>query len=167
MITQSNASRFILAQAASHLVTAYRLAIQEYRSILPLDLRVSDDAPESFEELKTNARAGFLAVTPAHSETAIYGASGNATFRIFHDYGHLLYGRHFTTEDEVKLAMFQWGDIKDYIAPEWLSICHCVYFADTLEQTRYESTHGHFPANQKEFVLGFLASFLAGWKHEA
>lgn len=163
MITQTFAAKIILAQAAAHLVTAYAELISEYRGILPLDLRIETSAPESYDELKANAKAGFLSVTPAFSETAIYGAAGNSTFRIFHDYGHLLYARRFETEDEIWLAKTQWEDIKANIPHEWRAICHRVYMRDTVGQSLFEHRTGAFPVDQKAFALEDLIPFLASW----
>jgi hypothetical protein len=155
--------KLILSQAAAHLVDAYKLVIQEYESILPLDLRISVDAPSSYAGLKANARQGILSVTSAHSDTSIYGVAGNVTFRTFHDYGHLLYARQFIVDDEIFLAQTQWLDLKKYIPAEWVSVCHVVYFADTCEQSRFEAKTGAFPVDQKTFCLGFLVDFLGKW----
>lgn len=155
----NNQTRFILARAACLLVDAYKATIQEYQEALPLSLMVRPDAPDTYEALKEEAGRGILAVTSAFSETSIYGVSGNITFRVFHDYGHILYDAQFTTEDEVKLATMQWLDLKRHLPVEWLDICHAVYFADTVEQSKYEARTGHFPENQKAFVSGHLDAF--------
>lgn len=157
----NNQLKFILARSACLLVEAYTKCIAEYRTILPLDGRIGLDAPSTFEALKADAREGFLKVSTEHNSSSIYGASGNLTFRTFHDYGHLLYGRQFTTEDEVALARFQWQDLKVYLPAEWVDVCHCVYMADTVEQSLYEAETGEFPTDQKRFVLGFLADHFA------
>lgn len=165
MKASSSSNALILRQAASHLVEAYRILIQEYESILPLALHVDSNAPETYEGLCANMRNGSLSVTEAFSETSIYGKSGNVTFRIFHDYGHLLYARKFTTSEEIDLAQLQWSDIKPCIPAEWLPLCHVVYFADTVEQSRFESLHGAFPSDQRAFVQSFLNQYLANWSH--
>lgn len=152
---------FILAQAASHLVTAYKASIAEYQTVLPLNLSIGHDAPDNFNALKSQAACGFLKVSTAHNDTSIYGASGNLTFRIFHDYGHLLYDAEFTTEQEVSLANTQWLDLKRYLPAEWVNVCHVVYFADTVEQSKYEAATGNFPEDQKVFVMGHLAAYFA------
>lgn len=155
MTTQA---RFILARAAAILVTAYKTQIAEYQQVMPLALGVAPDAPNTYSELRAEADAGKLRVSTEFNSTSIYGAAGNLTFRIMHDYGHLLYDALFTTEEEVSLAKTQWLDIKRHIPAEWLDICHVVYFADTVEQSRYESLHGRFPVDQKGFVLAFLTN---------
>ena len=159
MSTKQNA--FILAQAAAHLVAAYKSCITEYREILPLDGRIGLDAPSTFEDLKADAAKGFLKVSTEHNSSSIYGASGNLTFRTFHDYGHLLYNKEFTLADEVELSRMQWQDLKVYLPSEWVDVCHCVYVADTEQQSLYEAETGNFPADQKRFVLGFLANHFA------
>ncbi|WZX11467.1 hypothetical protein YZUPF006_000005 [Pseudomonas phage YZU-PF-006] len=153
--------QFILARAACLLVEAYTKCIAEYRTILPLDGRIGLDAPSTFEALKADAAQGFLKVSTEHNTSSIYGAAGNLTFRTFHDYGHLLYNKAFTLADEVELSRIQWQDLKGYLPAEWVDVCHCVYVADTEQQSLYEAETGDFPADQKRFVLGFLADHFA------
>lgn len=159
-MNNANANRFILARAACLLVNAYRDCITEYRALLPLDLSISKDAPDTFAKLQAGAASGQLVVSPEHSETAIYGAAGNITFRVFHDYGHILYGKEFVTEQECELARIQWVDLKVHLPAEWHDICHVVYFADTCEQSKYEARTGQFPADQRAFVLEILNEYL-------
>ena len=153
---KANQNVFILARAAALLVEAYKECITEYQSVLPLDLRIGHDAPDNYNALKAQASQGVLKVSTAFNTTSIYGGSGNLTFRIFHDYGHLLYDAEFTTEQEVSLANTQWLDLKRYLPAEWVNVCHVVYLADTVEQSKYEAATGQFPEDQKGFVLGFL-----------
>lgn len=157
MSTKQNA--FILAQAASHLVTAYKASIAEYQTVLPLNLSIGHDAPDNFNALKSQAACGFLKVSTEHNATSIYGAAGNLTFRVFHDYGHLLYDAEFTTEQEVSLALTQWRDLVRYIPQEWQGVCYVVYRADTVEQSAFEAKTGEFPEDQKGFVMGFLKEY--------
>lgn len=157
MSTKQN--RFILAQAAAHLVEAYKTCIAEYQTVLPLNLSIGHDAPDNFNALKSQAAMGFLKVSTAHNATSIYGAAGNLTFRVFHDYGHLLYDAEFTTEQEVSLALTQWRDLVRYIPQEWQGVCYVVYRADTVEQSEFEAKTGEFPADQKGFVMGFLKEY--------
>ncbi|QNJ57304.1 hypothetical protein Stalingrad_3 [Pseudomonas phage Stalingrad] len=153
-------NQIILAIAARKLVEAYATQIQEYRQVLEFpSLSISADAPCTYEQLKLEyQRDHVLRVTEAFSDSAIYGISGNVTFRIFHDMGHLLYDAEFTTEQEVSLAKTQWLDIKRHIEPGWQNICEVVYMADTVEQSLYEARTGKFPEDQKGFVLGHLAA---------
>ncbi|AUV61712.1 hypothetical protein HOS76_gp18 [Pseudomonas phage Henninger] len=157
----NNASKFILARAACLLVNAYRECITEYRALLPLALSISKDAPDTFAKLQAGAASGQLVVSPEHSETAIYGGAGNITFRVFHDYGHLLYGKEFETSQECELARIQWVDLKVHLPVEWHDICHVVYFADTCKQSEYEASTGHFPKDQRAFVLEILNDYLS------
>lgn len=150
--------KFILARSAALLVDAYLKTLVEYRAIMPLDGRVGLDAPSTFEALKADAAQGFLKVSTEFNATSIYGAAGNLTFRTFHDYGHLLYNKAFTTQDELDLALVQWFDLKKHIPLGWHGVCHCVYFADTAQQSLYEAEHGEFPQDQHAFVLGHLAN---------
>lgn len=156
------AVQFVLAQVAAQLVKAYKATIAEYQAILPLDLGIDANAPETYEDLVQNARQGMLYVTTAHSDTAIYGVAGNVTFRTFHDYGHILHARKFTTEDEIALAQLQWINLRNHIPSEWVELAKVVYFADTVEQSRFEQQTGRFPVNQKAFVSGYLEDALDG-----
>lgn len=160
---KAHSNELILSQAASHLVDAYKACIAAYETVLPLELHIAPDAPESFEALQAEARNGCLRVTEAFSNTSIYGIAGNVTFRIFHDYGHILLGKKFTTQEEIELAQIQWGDLKQFLSKDWIKICEVVYFADTLEQSRFEAETGNFPANQKTFVMNFLNNYLEAW----
>ncbi|CUR50714.1 hypothetical protein SHL_00024 [Pseudomonas phage shl2] len=157
----NNANRFILARAACLLVDAYRKCITEYQTVMPLALGISKDAPDTFAKLKAEAAGGKLVVSPEFSETAIYGVAGNITFRVFHDYGHLIYDKEFETAQECELARIQWLDLKAHIPAEWVSVCHAVYFADTCEQSLFEASTGAFPSDQRAFVLDHLANHLA------
>ena len=155
--------QFILARAACLLVEAYAKLIPEYVQALGIvDLSCGADAPNTYEDLvgdfKDHKR---LRVSTEHNQTSIYGAAGNITFRIMHDLGHLLYDAKFTTDDEVKLAQIQWSDLARYIPLEWKAVCGVVYAADTIEQSLHEQRTGDFPADQKAFVLGFLAKHFA------
>lgn len=163
----SNQSRFILAHAAQLLVLAYKECIAEYQQVLPLKLSIGHDAPDSYAALKSQAAQGNLKVSTEHNATSIYGASGNLTFRIFHDYGHLLYDAEFTTDQEVLLAQTQWQDLKRYIPAEWLHVCHEVYALDTIEQSLLEQRTGSFPVDQKAFVLAGLERYFKNWVVEA
>lgn len=156
----TNQSRFILARAAALLVEAYKLQITEYQKLLPLKTGIHHDAPSSYEQLKADAMEGRLNVSPAFNTTSIYGAAGNIAFRVFHDYGHLLYGCRFTTPEEIMLAKGQWLDIKHHIPAEWQAVCKVVYLADTVEQSAFEAQTGHFPHDQKAFVLEALVMYM-------
>lgn len=145
-------NRFVLTACAAILVEAYKKAITEYQAIMPLALGIEHDAPETYAALCANCEAGKLVVTKAFSAFAIYGEAGNVTFRVFHDYGHLLYGKNFTTKQEVELAYLQWQDVKKHIPQEWVAVAHTVYFADTVEQSLFEQETGAFPVDQKAFV---------------
>lgn len=155
-----NRNHFVLSACAAVLVEAYKKQIAEYQTVMPLALSVSDDSPETFEGLKANAANGVLSVTSKYSEHAIYGRDGNVTFRVFHDYGHLLYNKEFTCSDEVELANIQWLDLVQYIPVEWRHVAKIVYFADTVEQSLFCEATGDFPVDQKAFVLNILGTQL-------
>lgn len=155
-----NTNKLILSAAAAHLVTAYHKAIMGYQARLPLSLGIATEAPNDYSMLQNDAAHGVLRVSPENSATSIYGHSGNMTFRVFHDYGHILYHMEFTVIEECALARRQWEDITAFIPNEWQAVCRTVYLADTVEQSLFENRTGDFPADQKAFVLGFLNKHL-------
>lgn len=150
----------VLSSAASHLVTGYKHVIASFYAKRPLILGISKDSPDTYEALIANADAGVLSVSPEFSDYAIYGKSGNATFRIFHDYGHILYGMKFTLQDEIALADILWAELEKVIQPEMREVCRVVYMADTKEQSLFCDQTGDFPVDQKTFVKKFLVEWL-------
>ncbi|MGV8919526.1 MAG: hypothetical protein ACOH2R_17295 [Pseudomonas sp.] len=155
-MTTTMQNKFILSAAAAHLVAAYRKTIAEYQALFPLALSVCPNAPDNYEALVYEAHTGALRVSPEHNKSSIYGASGNLTFRVMHDYGHLLYGKRFELADELELARIQWVDLKVHLPEGWVDVCHAVYMADTQEQSKFEAETGQFPVDQTSFVLGYL-----------
>lgn len=153
-------TKYTLPALAAMLVTAYKEQVAEYRTVLPLDLGVSLSAPDTYTGLRELAARGKLVVTPEHSSSAVYGVAGNIAFRTFHDYGHLLYEKAFSLEQEIELAHIQWADISHRIPHEWRTLCWVVYSADTIKQSEYEAVHGAFPTDQKAFVTDILSKFL-------
>lgn len=161
MTTNAKQNAFILSRAAALLVEAYGKCITEYQQVLPLDLKIGHDAPDTYAALKSQAAMGVLKVSTLHNATSIYGAAGNLKFRIFHDYGHLLYDAEFTTEQEVSLARTQWLDLKRHLPTEWVGVCQVVYNADTIRQSLFEQEHGNFPEDQWAFVMSHLSGHFA------
>ena len=155
--------KFTLSAAAAHLVTAYKKAIEAYRAdAITVQVGISDASPETFEALWAQYQSGLITVNTAHSETAIYGKAGNATFRVFHDIGHIVYLKQFTMADEVELAQRQWYDILPHIPAQWVDVCRVVYLADTCEQSKFaDANNGAFPVDQTAFVGAYLAQSFA------
>src|SRR5690606_28793885 len=73
--------KFTQAAAAHHLVEAYKKVTAEYLALRPLDVTISDDAPETYEALVADAAQGKLRISPANSGATIYGHAGNMAFR--------------------------------------------------------------------------------------
>lgn len=144
--------KFTQAAAAHHLVEAYKKVTAEYLALRPLDVTISDDAPETYEELVADAAQGKLRISPANSGATIYGKAGNMAFRTMHDLGHLMYRLEFTLNDEVLLATNQWLDLKVYIPAEFVQVCADLYYADTVAQSVYCDLTGAFPVDQIAFV---------------
>ena len=155
-------TKFTLATAAAHLVEAYKKAIHAYRTeVISCRVGIADDSPETFEALWAQYQTGLITVNTAHSDTAIYGRDGNATFRVFHDLGHIIYLKQFTESDEIALAERQWYDLLPHLPHAWRDVCKVVYMADTVEQSRHCGQTGEFPTDQKAFVGAFLEQWLS------
>lgn len=155
MKTMNNTiDRFTLSAAAAHLVDAYKKVTAEYLRDYPrLNIKVTQDGVSSFGELFHGFANGTLVINTSHSETCIYGRDGNVAFRTMHDLGHCVGHYLFIADDEVALALEQWPAVKAHLPEAWVGICERVYLADTVGQTEFEVKHGHFPADQKAFVM--------------
>jgi hypothetical protein len=170
--TQGTKPTITVEQAALRLVQAYQHCVEQYLETPKLwdtDLTVDADAPESVEGLQACIDQGYLPVSPLHSETSIYGEPGNLWFRWFHDCGHLLTGCEMDYLGELKLARAQLDDVQRGIQelypdlpPSDYGLCIALYVADSAGQSEYHEDHGHFPEDQRAFVLDVLRQW--GWR---
>jgi hypothetical protein len=118
-----------------------------------------DDAPQTLHALREYVKEHRrLVVALEHGETSIYGnAKANAWFRAFHDLGHLVYNREMTYEEEVQLALTQWGDLEPIFREmgatrNLIQDLYRLYLFDTVGQSRYCLLTGRFPSDQVAFV---------------
>lgn len=164
-------TKFELSCAANHLVRAYGIVARDYYqrltgfSVGQVPCRVvklQADAPQTLAQMRVSMEHGPLVITSEHSETSIYGLSGNILFRLFHDLGHLWYGLDTTHEDELSLAKLHWGDLRGHIPALWREHCQHVFFADTAAQSQHAAERGCFPADQRAFVKSVASDLLLG-----
>lgn len=164
-------TKFELSCAANHLVRAYGIVARDYYqrltgfSVGQVPCRVvklQADAPQTLAQMRVSIEHGPLVIASEHSETSIYGLSGNILFRLFHDLGHLWYGLDTTHEDELSLAKLHWADLRGHIPALWREHCQHVFFADTAAQSQHAAEHGCFPVDQRAFVKSVASDLLMG-----
>lgn len=164
-------TKFELSCAANHLVRAYGIVARDYYqrltgfSVGQVPCRVvklQADAPQTLAQMRVSMEHGPLVIASEHSETSIYGLSGNILFRLFHDLGHLWYGRDTTHEDELSLVKLHWADLRGHIPALWREHCQHVFFADTAAQSQHAAERGCFPTDQKAFVKSVASDLMLG-----
>ena len=164
-------TKFELSCAANHLVRAYGIVAREYyrrltgfavEQVPRRVVKLQTDAPQTLAQLRVCIEHGPLVIASEHSETSIYGLSGNILFRLFHDLGHLWYGLDTTHEDELSLAELHWDDLREHIPALWREHCQHVFFADTAAQSQHAAERGCFPTDQKAFVKSVASDLLLG-----
>lgn len=150
------------------LLEGYRILLEQYRTtpvfkdVAFLTVPTQAEAPQSLGELRQSVAAGTLPVALEHGDTSIYGSAvANATFRMMHDAGHVIYGKEMTYYDEVVLACLQWEDLypvfRDLGANnDLLWQLERLYLADTVGQSHYCHRAGGFPKDQRRFVRTLL-----------
>lgn len=127
--------------------------------LVPVDSH--DKAPSDLAGLQACAKGGFLPISTADCETAIYGVNGNVQFRFWHDLGHLKHELDMTLEDELILFQRQWVELLPLIPEEDRWYCNLIYQADTAGQAWFneytkQSGNDNFPADQTAFVLSIV-----------
>lgn len=145
-----------LPQYAQALVLAFREAskVSRFRNAVGvLPVREHAEACNSLDDLRKAVWAGVLPVSTKDSWSSIYGPQGNLDFRVWHDLGHLQYGREMNHEDELKLHVQLWGDIVHLLPEQGKWECNMLYQADTAGQSWYNHFTGEFPFNQTDFCL--------------
>lgn len=164
-------TKFELSCAANHLARAYDIVARDYYqrltgfSVGKVPCRVvklQADAPQTLAQMRVSMEHGPLVIASEHSETSIYGLSGNILFRLFHDLGHLWYGLDTTHEDELSLAKLHWADLRGHIPTLWREHCQHVFFADTAAQSQHAAERGCFPVDQRAFVKSVASDLLLG-----
>jgi hypothetical protein len=127
--------------------------------LCPGGYRVSDDAPDTYEKLKAHLDlTKQMVVWSGGSETTIYADKEvNYAFRAWHDWCHYT-GRHaFTVVGERAVFAMQcshlilfYGDC--YQTRLWIKLLR----AEVIGQQEHFYKHGHYPNDQRAFVLAYL-----------
>jgi hypothetical protein len=127
--------------------------------IFPAGFEVSDDAPDTYEKLKSRLDAGqCMLVWSGASDKTVFGCPEvNWAYRAWHDWCHWQAQLPFTLDGEERAARMQgeqlialFGDTQQ--TRRWQRIIH----ADIVGQGLYAEEHGHFPSDQSAIVLQSL-----------
>jgi len=119
-------------------------------------------APETLPEMQRAYRHCIIHSTPfpiweGGSENTIYiSASDNYAFRFWHDMLHLALYAETILVDEVELGHIHVGCVMAQFGMHSLEAA--MMRADTIEQSKYEAEHGHFPVDQLAFVKEYVRS---------
>jgi len=110
---------------------------------------VSDNAPNSFETLKSGSTSG-LVVWAGASDNTIYGdASVNHAFRAWHDGLHLKLNAPFTFDGEKTVGLEQ----ARLIGGDTMGL---IIMAEVIGQVEYLNKYGMFPVDQNRFLASYL-----------
>lgn len=113
-----------------------------------------------FEEMKSDFLAtGRIKINVNHSDKTIFGSPvTNWQFRAWHDSCHILANADFTFEGERKAAALQVSQVLALDGPSlydktrWVALI----VAEVIGQGEFFIQHNDFPADQREFVKGYL-----------
>lgn len=120
------------------------------------------DAPNTWEDLyyaylSAKKKGFYLPVSSLHSDNSIYTTPEvNHACRYWHDMLHCVHGLDFSLASELQVGRIQADCVGRHFgvgSPE-----HLLMLADTVGQSIYDSIHGKFPDNQREFCLKWVAA---------
>ena len=127
--------------------------------LFPSGFDVSNDAPNTYEELRAVPGSGRrMVVYSGGSDATIYGdAEVNYAFRAWHDWGHIRHSLHFTLRDEAAVYEVQrrqlvelYGDSSQ--TRDWCAILR----AEVVGQAEYFILYERFPDDQRAFIKKYL-----------
>jgi len=128
--------------------------------LFPCGFNVSENAPQSYEELIAILDAGHpMVVFSGGSETSIYGdREVNYTFRAWHDWCHWRGRYDFSFEGEAAVCTMQGDHLHTLYGSSlrtrwWKRILH----AEIIGQREFFDANGIFPEDQRAFVERYLA----------
>lgn len=127
--------------------------------LFPCGFEVSDDAPQTYEELKRLINmTGRMAVYAGASETTIYeDREVNFSFRAWHDWCHWRGAHDFSPEGERAVFDMQCTHLLDLFGgSEPTRRWQRILYAEIIGQQAYFDHHGVFPIDQRGFVESFL-----------
>ena len=139
--------------------------------LLPDGFDVSDDAPDTYEDLKAHyGCTGRILVSSLHCDRTIFGSEGglyyNTSFRAWHDLCHLRSNKYrFTVLGEYQVAQEQVSDVHrvygtgDYNYKPFTCLVRRATTLINCEingQVAYVQRHGTFPVDQMAFAVAYL-----------
>lgn len=154
-----------LAEAVVRLGEVVRLEAQLTARRVGFGWRPCVDAPDGYDRLRAayrqSKRTGVaLPVSNLYCDRTIYGdADTNVAMRFWHDVHHVERGCDFSALEEVELALWHLDVLcRHGLEPTGLSwrLLH----ADLVGQTYCSALLGHFPDDQRQFVLDCVAGGL-------
>lgn len=120
----------------------------------------SDDAPSTYEEVvrSYHRHNDILFVAREHSDRTIFDDKEiNYAFRAWHDYRHITGKHDFSLEGEKCTAIDQIKDMWVYYGNNAQTRVWSAYiWGDVVGQRLYADNFGHFPVEQKEFVMAYV-----------
>lgn len=134
-------------------------AIQELKVFLTLKAKecigrgwnyyLTEDAPETFRELKERSKGLTIPIASYGSDSSIYGNHVNSLFRFWHDVTHLELDEGFSVDGELKVIGQHLKEAKEFrLSPLTMDILK----ADTEGQVLYYDRHKEFVRNQSAFI---------------
>lgn len=138
----------------------YKAAVLEVEFLVKMQARTmqgfgwsyyeTDQAPETFKDLKQRTEGMLIPIASYGSNTSIYSSSSiNTLFRFWHDVLHLENNLGFSLEHESAVANMHIEAAKAFnLSPLAIQILE----ADTKGQVQYYFKHKEFVNNQEAFV---------------
>tara|TARA_R110002012_G_scaffold318308_1_gene536358 strand:+ start:14592 stop:15050 length:459 start_codon:yes stop_codon:yes gene_type:complete len=118
---------------------------------------LTNNAPESFKDLKNKAIDMQIPIADYGNDTCIYSSPDyNYLSRFWHDYMHLTLDRGFSFEDEKYVILNQ---LKGLNKAGVSMAAQTVFWVDMYHQAKYYNDTGEFVENQKEFVFNILRKY--------
>lgn len=128
----------------------------------PRGWRVVADAPDTLAKLKARAkRDGVITVSSLHSDLTIYGdPEVNYAARAWHDACHILANAEFDDAGERAVCELQCKQLRMVYGDASSRLFQAIVRAEVAGQLEYKAAHGAFPADQRAFVLDYMARTL-------
>lgn len=128
--------------------------------LLPDGFDVSDNAPQTYEELDGLLASGKrICVWSGGSSDTIYAdATVNYAFRAWHDLCHWWGGFPFTLEGEIATCEMQCRQLTVFYGNNETTRSWCTMIkAEVVGQAEYFHRHKRFPESQTAFFAAYMA----------
>lgn len=123
-------------------------------NVLGWSFKVSDNAPESFKDLKESTVDKCIVIAGYGCENTIYSTPHvNHVFRFYHDHIHLTLNKGFSKEGEISVINQHMKDIKNYGVS---NLALNIFYYDTFGQVEYYFKQKQFVINQRAFIESCL-----------